>query len=105
MISPISAAAREQKIPTNQYSYRNSFTSGIQTIVRSRSHNKMGAHLYVIPYKIDCRLDSSACSKVRIFAIAFPILDFLTIPILTQSLILETTPLNLTPTLSTLTTL
>ncbi|NEP53307.1 MAG: hypothetical protein F6K65_32695 [Moorea sp. SIO3C2] len=35
----------------------------------------------------------------------FPIPDFLTIPILTESLIVETTAVDLTPTLSTLTTL
>ncbi|NEQ10357.1 hypothetical protein BJP36_37745 [Moorena producens JHB] len=39
------------------------------------------------------------------YAIAFPIPHFLTIPILTQSLIVDTTPLDWLPTLSTLTTL
>ncbi|NEO90241.1 MAG: hypothetical protein F6K56_08250 [Moorea sp. SIO3G5] len=39
------------------------------------------------------------------YAIAFPIPNFLTIPILTESLIVETTALDFTPTLSTLTTL
>ncbi|NEQ83286.1 MAG: hypothetical protein F6K26_24680 [Moorea sp. SIO2I5] len=48
--------------------------------------------------------DRISRSQSKLFRF-FPIPNFLTIPILTQSLILDTTPLHLSPTLSTLTTL
>ncbi|NEO17883.1 MULTISPECIES: hypothetical protein [unclassified Moorena] len=58
-----------------------------------------------ISYAIDLWSRYAMKRSFRAYAIAFPIPNFPTIPILTQSLILETTALDLLSTLSTLTTL